>query len=337
MITRERLETLLATFSKLAVGLVGDLFLDRYLHIAPEVCEYSRETGLEAYQIARIRNQPGALGTVLSNLLALGVGHVQPVSVIGQDGHGDDLLRELQRQAVSTRDVLRSADRWTPTYIKPLKPEPGGGLVELHRLDVRSREPLPPELRAALGDRIRQVFVETEGLIVLDQLDQQNEGVVHDQVRECLRSLARERPDKLIFVDSRRGLDRFDFGILKGNQDEILGAVRGEPDLLRAASRLAARTARPVFCTRGAAGILIAHPDGQHEHAPAGPVSGPLDIVGAGDSATSGIVLALLAGASPYEAAVVGNLAASITVQQLGTTGTASGSQILDRWHATCV
>jgi sugar/nucleoside kinase (ribokinase family) len=63
-------------------------------------------------------------------------------------------------------------------------------------------------------------------------------------------------------------------------------------------------------------------------------VEGPVDIVGAGDSATSGIVTSLLSGADETEAAVVGNLVASITVQQIGTTGVASPSQILARWQA---
>ena len=54
----------------------------------------------------------------------------------------------------------------------------------------------------------------------------------------------------------------------------------------------------------------------------------------AGDSAGAGIVSALCAGASTVEASAVGNLAASITVQQLGTTGTASPEQVLERLRA---
>ena len=57
-----------------------------------------------------------------------------------------------------------------------------------------------------------------------------------------------------------------------------------------------------------------------------------MDIVGAGDSTTAGIVCALLAGMDRREAAATGNLVASITVQQLGTTGTASPAQVLARW-----
>ncbi len=60
-------------------------------------------------------------------------------------------------------------------------------------------------------------------------------------------------------------------------------------------------------------------------------VSGETDTTGAGDSATAGCVLALCAGATCPEAALIGNLVASITVQQLATTGTARPEQLVDR------
>ena len=65
---------------------------------------------------------------------------------------------------------------------------------------------------------------------------------------------------------------------------------------------------------------------------PCPPVSGAIDIVGAGDSVTAGIVSSLAAGASAMEAALIGNLAASITIRQIGTTGTASPKQVLEAW-----
>ena len=60
-------------------------------------------------------------------------------------------------------------------------------------------------------------------------------------------------------------------------------------------------------------------------------LSGRIDPTGAGDSATAGAVLALASGASLPEAALVGCLVASITVQQLATTGTATPAQVLER------
>ena len=79
--------------------------------------------------------------------------------------------------------------------------------------------------------------------------------------------------------------------------------------------------------------MLVAQPDGTDRLVPGFRVEGPVDVVGAGDAATSGFVMSLLAGATPVEAAAVGNLVASITVQQLGTTGTASPSQVVQRYH----
>jgi sugar/nucleoside kinase (ribokinase family) len=50
--------------------------------------------------------------------------------------------------------------------------------------------------------------------------------------------------------------------------------------------------------------------------------------VGAGDSTSAGIVCARAAGATLEQAAAFGCLVASITVQQIGTTGTATPDKI---------
>ncbi|MEN6479159.1 MAG: PfkB family carbohydrate kinase, partial [Anaerolineales bacterium] len=64
------------------------------------------------------------------------------------------------------------------------------------------------------------------------------------------------------------------------------------------------------------------------------PVHGEIDIVGAGDTALAAITAALGVGATPPEAALLGNLAASVTIQCLGATGTASPSQIMAAYEA---
>ena len=345
MLSLARLESILDSLPRLTIGLVGDLFLDRYLDIEPGICEMSIETGLEAYQIPQIRNSPGALGTVLNNLAALGVGLLVPATVIGDDGHGYDLLKEVRKLPVDASHVLAVSDRLTPTYTKPMKQDLQGVWQELHRLDVRTRGPLSDAATAELCRRVRQVFESSDGLIVLDQINEADWGVVNSAVRSLLRDLAQEKPKKLIYVDSRQHLKEFDFGVLKGNRAEILRAAgvvsdpgeMTEQTVREAALLLASRTSRPVFCTMGEQGILVTQPEQSPQLVPGVPVSGPVDIVGAGDAATSGIVTSLLAGASPLEAAAVGNLVASITVQQLGTTGTASPEQVRERWREAYV
>ncbi len=106
-------------------------------------------------------------------------------------------------------------------------------------------------------------------------------------------------------------------------------------ELAAALPGLRARSGAPVCVTRGADGMVVL--DDQITLVPAVQLTGPLDPTGAGDSATAGAVLALAAGASLPEAALAGNLTASITVEQLATTGTARPDQLPPRlalWHA---
>lgn len=336
MLTRDRLESLLNSFSNLKLGLVGDLFLDRYLDLAPGVVEMSIETDLEAYQIPKVRNFPGAMGTVLNNLAALGVGSLVPVSVIGDDGQGYDLLKELRRLPVDASYILQDPKRLTPTYTKPMRQQPSGEWVELNRLDLRTREPIAAESVAQLCRNLDEVFAETDGLIVLDQINERNWGVINDQVRDRLRVLHQSSPKKLIYVDSRRHLGLFQCGVLKGNRSEILAAVGAKGDdpatVQQAVRQLAQKNAAACFCTMGEQGILVGRPNQAPQLVPSAPVSGPIDIVGAGDAATSGIVTSLLCNATELEAAELGNIVASITIRQLGTTGTASPAQIFARW-----
>lgn len=342
VLTSEKIETVLRTLPRLTIGLVGDLFLDRYLECVPGSHELSIETGLEAYQIERVRNAAGALGTVLNNLAALGVGLLVPVTAIGDDGHGYDLLKEVRKLPVDTTHILCLPDRLTPTYTKPMKTltrraSEGVNWQELNRLDVRTHAPLSAAATETICRRVEQVFRSSDCLIVLDQLVDENFGVVSSAVRDTLTQLASQHPQKLLYVDSRRFLGKFEVGTLKGNQSEVLTACceleTGDAAVIRSLDKLSHKTGRPAFCTVGEQGILVARPGHEPLVVPGYPVSGPIDIVGAGDAATSGIVSALLSGANELEAAALGNLVASITVQQIGTTGTASPEQVRERWN----
>src|ERR1700693_1687960 len=88
-------ECILATVPRLTIGVLGDLFLDRYLDLDATLTEASLETGLDAYQVVRVRSYAGAAGTVVNNLVALGVGRVLPLAVIGDDGEGFELRQAL--------------------------------------------------------------------------------------------------------------------------------------------------------------------------------------------------------------------------------------------------
>src|SRR5437763_3663746 len=95
MLTDASLNGLLDRIPRLAIGVLGDLFLDRYLDLDSALTEPSLETGLDAYQATAVRASPGAAGTVINNLAALGVGRIVPFAVLGDDGEGFELTRVL--------------------------------------------------------------------------------------------------------------------------------------------------------------------------------------------------------------------------------------------------
>src|ERR1051326_1092170 len=138
MLSESLIEQILGRLPGLSIGVVGDLFLDRYLDIDASLTEPSIETGLDAYQVVRVRSCPGAAGTVINNLAALGVGRIVPVAVIGDDGEGYELRQALAKMpAVDQAHVLAWEGRRTPTYTKPMFEAPGEPARELNRLDIK--------------------------------------------------------------------------------------------------------------------------------------------------------------------------------------------------------
>ena len=328
-----RLDALLSRFPERRVCVLGDLFLDKYLDIDDALHEDSLETGLRAWQVTGVRYYPGAGGNVAKDLATLGV-RTSMVSVVGADGHGSDVRRALQRVGVDDSGVVASPDLLTPTHEKPLVRREGAPPEELSRFDIKNHTPLPADVEAHMIERARAAVDEFDALIVMDQAPERNAGAVTDALRGLLRTLCAERPEKLVYVDSRTRIGEYPTAVVKPNDHEARAALGLPADEAVPPTDLAAQFAagrpRPVFVTFGAAGLVVVD-GGKVEHVPAYPVTGPIDIVGAGDATTAGIVAALSAGASPPEAALLGSLAASITIQQLGVTGQATPEQVRER------
>jgi rfaE bifunctional protein kinase chain/domain len=340
---QRRLDELLDQFPhNIHVLVAGDFFLDKYLIIDRQLSEVSLETGLEAYQVVDIRCSPGAAGTVTSNLRALGV-KVTALGVIGDDGQGHELKQSLTERDVDIEPLIERADRFTPTYTKPMVRESDGREHEIQRLDIKNRSPLSAEVEDLVISRLRALVPQVDGVIVADQVQEANCGVITDRVRAEIGELALRHPRVVLAADSRTRTGLFQHVIVKPNAQEAILAVRPhwvgkvnkEPEMELAREsgvELFRRNRKPVFLTVGAQGILLFTEAG-YEHIPAVPVSGEIDIVGAGDSVMAGIVSALCSGAEPGEAALLGNLVASITIQQIGTTGTATPAQVRERFR----
>ena len=337
-IERTRLEQLLAKFGGLRIAVVGDFFLDRYWEIDPIRDEPSLETGLTAYQVVGRQHSPGAAGTVAANLAALGVGRIEAVGFVGNDGEAYELENCLDQIGVSREFMRRTPERVTPCYSKPMR-----NGVEMNRIDIKNRTVTPEAVQKHLIASIENLADRVDAMMIMDQVSEENCGVVTDAVRECLIRLGRERRPPLIYADSRERIGLYREMLIKCNDREALeqfGLYDGHtvaPEALQhCGTELARRTDRMVFITRGDQGQLVFDPEQPEAGAicvPAVPVEGEIDICGAGDATSAALVSSLCAGATPEEAAVIGNLAASVTIRKIGQTGTASPAEVLAAWE----
>jgi len=321
-------------YGKLRIAIVGDFCLDRYLEIDAARAEISIETNLPVRNVVNVRPQPGGAGTILNNLIALGVGEVFAVGFCGDDGEGYELRKALSAEPnVSLEHFVQTPARRTFTYTKPLVMRRGKPPEELNRLDLKNWTPTPKPVRERLVQAVRALASRVDAFIALEQVDFAQTGVVTSPVLEALHAARRANPRLIVVADSRRGLGDFPPLIFKMNAAELAVLVdakrRLSPAQIRtAAASLAKKNRQPVFVSLAERGILGALPTGEVEHAPALPVRGPIDIVGAGDAVTANLTTALAAGAGLREALELANAAASVVVHKLGTTGTASVREI---------
>ena len=346
--TPERFTALTTRFAQLRVGVVGDCSLDRYFDIDPAKAETSLETGLPVHNVTRVRCSPGAAGNIVQNLGALGAGELWPLGFCGDDGEGFELLRVLRAvPGVSLDNFLRTPERRTFTYTKPLLHAPPKPPVELSRLDIKNWAPTPADVEAELCSALRDLAPQLDALIVMDQAPVPGAGVITPTILATVRELSVGYPRLVILADSRHGLGQFPPLVFKMNAAEfaVLTAPKGNPrrpvgevdqaaahrplaEILAGADRLAAASRRAVFITLAERGMVGAAPGEPASHVPALPVRGAIDIVGAGDAVTAALTLALAASSTLGEAMELAQAAASVVLHQLGTTGAARVSDL---------
>ena len=340
MISETRLKTILNNFHEQRILVVGDFYLDAYWYIDKTRSTLSLETPWHTNPVVEQRYSPGAAGTVTNNLKALGVGTVYTLGVIGEDGFGRTLLNCLQANGCLT-DFMLQASQWvTPTYLKPIHRGYENVETEGPRFDIENQSPMPTEVEDAVIEALQTCLPLVDGIIIGDQMPLADLGVVTTRVREALCESAAQFPEKVFFADSRTRIGEYQNVIIKPNRFEAKRAV--QPDwngqhiemeaAKRDAVRLSEKTQNTVYITLGENGVLV-YSNGTFTHIPGIPIDDKTDPVGAGDSVSAGLVATLcyLGADHSVTAAYIGNLVASITVTKIGTTGTASSAEVLER------
>lgn len=327
-ISEEQLHQILESIGNARIGVLGDFCMDMYWHADMTRSQLSRETPHFPMPVVSETMSPGAAGNVAANIAALEPKKLVVMGVIGRDWRGALLKEALSALGAEVR-LVESAERTTNAYIKPMMKGISDVVYEAPRLDFENDQELPSEAEEQLIDMLREAAKELDVLCVCDQM---TNGCVTDWVREAVMELAEE--GLTVIVDSRDNIGKYKNVIVKPNDIEASRAL-GFDYLFpgEAVCRLHDKTGRPAVVTAGGDGCWLC--GGEHAvNYPAFPVEPPVDICGAGDTFLSAFACCLGGGADIGEAAVVGNLASSITIKKLGTTGTATRRELVGAYNA---
>jgi len=329
------------------IAVLGDYCLDKYLYIDADLDEPSVETGLTAYQVRRIETFPGVGGTITNNLRSLGA-KVFCFGIYGEDGEGYDLLKALQKIGADTTGMFSSPEIVTSTYMKPMRRQ-NGVWTELNRLDIRNAVPSPGSLLDKIKEDFSHKVEMCDAVIISDQFTHEAGSVLTDDFRNFIAETARKHPRVFFLGDSRSFIEKYREIVVKCNASEILAAwnriqnreteqfvapddsaFEQEDKLIEAGIGMSQRNARPVLVTRGSRGSLLFQGD-EISEIPSYQVPPPIDICGAGDATNAGFAFGRSLGLSLQDSAFLAGIVSSITIQQIGTTGTATIPQLCAR------
>lgn len=318
----DRLFQLLANFSKVRVLVVGDLTLDEFL--TGQVERLSREAPVLILRHETTRQIPGGGANAIYNLAKLGAG-VKVAGLVGRDEGGAALCNIFEAAGIDISGIFTETNRPTVTKTRISGHARQSVTQQIVRIDRKSDELPEMELQLQLAEYIRKESDRVDAIVCSDYGD----GVLTPPVIEAAVSR------RGTIVDTQKDLHRYAGAMLfTPNLPEAELAVgysiTDAESLDRAARDLLKLTgALRILITRGEEGMSLFEMGEEGAiasmHLPAFNRTDVFDVTGAGDTVVAALTLALSAGGSFWEAAVLGNLAASLVVRQVGTATTSVG------------
>ena len=314
-VSRQRLLALIRSFTGRRIVVAGDFVLDRFLYGHPR--RISREAPVLILRFSREESLPGGAGNTAANVRSLG-GVPVPVGATGTDEPGRVLREALRARGIAEEGLQEVSGYRTPTKTRILAGAPHAIKQQIVRYDIEDTLPDDAALSAGLIRALREAAQDADGAILSDY----GYGAVSPDAVAPLRAAL---PDGArICVDSRHRLPRY-VGVdaATPNEEELEECagetIDSEEGLAKAGFALRDRMrCNCLLVTRGSRGMALF--DGESpQMIPVHGTDQVADVTGAGDTVLAAFALALSAGATPLEAALLANFAGSVVVMKMGT------------------
>lgn len=323
--TPNRLRKILNGFSNHHVLIIGDLMLDHYLWGVTK--RISPEAPVPVVSVESETYRPGGAANVAYNLRVLGAS-VTAAGIIGRDTNGEHLKKSLSDEGIDLSGVVETSDRPTTTKMRIMGHTQYRQQQQMMRIDREVTHTVEGALRQHLLDAITNAQL-PDAIFVSDYA----KGVVTTELMETVR-----RAKCPVVADPKgRNFNKYQ-GVtaISPNQSEALGVFNldnaDEETVIDIGHRLVKQyEIAQVYMTRSEKGVALFEANGKVTHIPA-TARDVFDVSGAGDTTAAVYTLALLSGASPAEAAYIGNLAGGIVVGKVGV-DTVSVDELIDAGH----
>jgi rfaE bifunctional protein kinase chain/domain len=315
----KRVNELLEKGRKARLLVIGDLMLDQF--VWGNVRRISPEAPVPVVEFDRESFMPGGAANVARNLTALDV-PTELFGVVGRDDAARTLKNLLVAQKVQCDGVLAEGDR--PTSIKSRIIAHQQQMV---RVDRESTSPLNHKAMRRVLAAIEGRLDQADGVIVGDY----GKGVITQALLDEVKSLCRARGIWLS-LDPKpiNRLNLTGLSLITPNRKEafeLAGVDDGsrgpnpleDATLLRVADDLLNRLQPALLLiTLGDQGMFLCRRGEKPFHIPT-VAQEVFDVSGAGDTVIATFTMAVAAGASPVEAAIISNHAAGVVVGKIGT------------------
>jgi rfaE bifunctional protein kinase chain/domain len=318
-LSTSRAKQILSAAQKTRVLVVGDVMLDQF--IWGGVSRISPEAPVPVVDFSRESFMPGGAANVARNLVSLAT----PAELFGAIGN-DDAARKLQKllgeQNIGCTGLVKTSVRHTSIKTRIVAHQ-----QQVVRIDRETRGELDAKTTAKLLGEFKAKLAKADAVIVGDY----GKGVVTQPLLNEIKSLCHER-GVWLSLDPKpvHDLNLNNLSLITPNRKEAfeLAALPDETknsnpfadkNLMLVAERLL-KELRPalLLITLGELGMLLCQRGQMPFHIPT-VAQEVFDVSGAGDTVIATFTLAIAAGASPVEAAILSNHAAGIVVGKRGT------------------
>lgn len=316
----QQLQKVVQQFSDQPILVVGDLMLDRF--VWGRVDRISPEAPVPVVEVVKETVHLGGAANVAYNLAVL---KARPllVGVVGSDEAGDRLVEELHRQEISSEGIVRDQGRSTTIKTRIIAHN-----QQVCRTDREDKTPFSQGTVDQMRSAYQTLLEQAQGMILSDYAKGAlSAALVVDLIQEARQA------KKFLAVDPKSD----DFSVYRGasivtpNKKEAVRAsgveIVDEASFIQAGEKLLEVIASDyLLITRGEEGMTLFEGK-EHSHIPT-VAREVFDVSGAGDTVIASLTLAVAAGASIRDAAILANHAAGVAVGKLGTAA-ATGEEIL--------